>query len=168
MTIANLHDLFIHTLQDVYFAEKTMVKSLPKMAKAASCDELKALIDAHLAETKGQVARLDKIFKLMGLKATAEECPAIEGIVEEAEGLIEEIEMGDTLDAAIIAVSQAAEHYEICRYGTLIAWGRQLGLSDAVALLQETLAEESGADKKLSALALDGVNAHAHSQAYAA
>lgn len=161
MSIASLEDLFVHTLEDVYFAENLLIKKLPEMAKKATAAPLKAAFEAHLAETRIHVSRLDEVFKALGEKPTAEECPAIEGIIEEAEELLEEISNAKTRDAALIASAQAVEHYEITRYGTLIAWARELGHETVLAPLRETLAEEKAADNKLLRLGEDQINAKA-------
>lgn len=161
MSIASLQDLFLHTLQDIYFAENLIAKKLPDMAKHASAAPLKAAFEDHLAETRTHIARLDKVFKALGEKPQAEECPAIEGIIEEAEELLEEISNAKTRDAALIASAQAVEHYEITRYGTLIAWAKQLGHDEVLAHLRETLAEEKAADNKLLRLGEDQINAKA-------
>lgn len=148
--IKTLDDLFLHTLQDVYFAEQHIAKNLPTMAKKSSHPELKAGFEQHLVETREQITRLDQVFALLNEKPKAEECPAIEGIIEEAKELMGEIGDAHVLDVAIAAAAQAVEHYEISRYGTLIAIAKQLGHKDAVKLLQETLAEEKATDAKLT------------------
>jgi ferritin-like metal-binding protein YciE len=149
-TINTLEDLFLHTLQDIYFAENEIAKNLPVMAKKSHNPELKHGFEAHLAETKGQIRRLEDVFKLLGQKAKGEECPAIEGILKEAEELMGEIGDAHVLDAAIAAAAQAVEHYEISRYGTLISLAKQLGHTNVVKPLQETLAEEKATDAKLT------------------
>jgi len=161
MKIDNLNDLFVHTLKDIYFAERKIVKALPKMVKAADSKELAKVFESHLGETKEQIARLEEVFKLIGTKAEGAECPAIEGILEEAEELMGDIEDADTLDAAMIAAAQAVEHYEITRYGTLVSWGKLLGLKDAVKLLSATLKEEHNADSKLTKIAESKLNKQA-------
>ena len=161
MKVENLSDLFVHTLKDIYFAENQIIKALPKMAKAADSKELARAFDNHLEETKEQVARLDEVFKLLGKRAEGEKCPAIEGILKEGEDLMKHIKDPDTRDAAMLAAAQAVEHYEITRYGTLIAWGELLDLPDAVKLLSMTLKEEYGADDKLSKLAESKLNREA-------
>jgi ferritin-like metal-binding protein YciE len=161
MKIENLQDLFVHTLQDIYFAEQTIVKKLPKMAEKAASSELKSGFEKHLAETKEHVKRLEQVFAGLGEKPKAERCPAIEGITEEAEELVKEIKDAETRDAAMLAAAQAVEHYEITRYGTLIAWAEQLGLSEAVPLLGKTLAEEKATDEKLTRLAEKRLNRRA-------
>jgi ferritin-like metal-binding protein YciE len=156
-----LNELFEETLKDVYFAENAILKALPKMAKQASNADLRGAFEEHADETKGQVERLDKVFKLLGKKAEGKECPALKGLVEETEELIGEADKGAVLDAGLIGCAQAVEHYEIARYGTLCAWAEQLKMDDAVELLEETLEEEEATDEKLSELALSGVNAAA-------
>jgi ferritin-like metal-binding protein YciE len=161
MKVENLSDLFLHTVKDIYFAEKQIVKALPKMVKAADSAELAKAFESHLEETKEQVKRLEEVFKLLGKKPEGEECPAIEGILEEAEELMKEIKDPDTRDAAMIAAAQAVEHYEITRYGTLASWAELLGEKDAAKLLSATLKEEHSADSKLSKLAESKLNKQA-------
>jgi ferritin-like metal-binding protein YciE len=153
-----LNELFEETLKDVYFAEKAILKALPKMTKQASSEDLKAAFTEHDEQTEGQVERLDKIFKLLGKKAQGKECPALKGLVEETEELIGEADRGPVLDAGLIGCAQAVEHYEIARYGTLCAWAEQLNMDQAVTLLEETLEEEEATDEKLSELATSGIN----------
>lgn len=161
MKIDNLNDLFAHTLQDIYFAENHILKALPKMIKAADSKELAEALDKHLAESREHVVRLEEVFKMLGQKATAEECPAIEGIVEEADELMAAIKDKDTRDAAMIAAAQAVEHYEITRYGTLVSWAKLLGHKEAAATLEKTLKEEYAADDKLTRLAERKLNKEA-------
>jgi ferritin-like metal-binding protein YciE len=163
MKIENLSDLFLHTVKDIYFAENQIVKALPKMVKAADSKELAHAFEAHLEETKEQITRLEKVFKLLGKKPEGEKCPAIEGILKEGEELMKEIKDPDTRDAAMIAAAQAVEHYEITRYGSLIAWANRLGRNDAARILEQTLAEEKAADKKLTSIAECKVNLRAAS-----
>lgn len=158
MAVKTLENLFMEGLKDIYYAEKKLVSTLPKMVKKASSPELKELIEQHLEETKGHVERVEQIFESLDKRATSKKCAALEGILSEAEEVSSEIEDEDTLDAAIIASSQAVEHYEIARYGTLCAWANQLGLNDAESLLQSTLEEEEAADQKLSRLAESSIN----------
>jgi len=158
MAIENLHDLFVHTLQDIYFAEQTIVKKLPKMAEKATSSQLRIAFETHLAETKQQVQRLEQVFQQLGEQVKAEECPAIEGITEEAEELLSEINDPETRDAAMLAAAQAVEHYEIARYGTLVAWAEEMGHNDVIGLLRETLEEEKATDAKLSQLAESRLN----------
>lgn len=161
MKIDNLSDLFVHTLKDVYFAEKQITKALPKMVKAADSKELARALDAHLEETKQQVTRIEEVFKLLGKKPEGEKCPAIDGILEEGEELMKEIKDPDTRDAAMIAAAQAVEHYEITRYGTLVSWADLLKLPEAAKLLSATLKEEHAADSKLNKLAEGKLNKQA-------
>jgi ferritin-like metal-binding protein YciE len=156
-----LKEMFQETLKDVYFAENAIIKALPKMAKAASSDDLKEAFEEHLKETKGQVDRLDKIFKLLGSKAEGKECPALKGLVEETEEFMSEAKSAEVIDAGLIGCAQAVEHYEIARYGTLKAWAGQLEMDDAVELLEETLDEEKATDEKLTDLAMSGLNEEA-------
>lgn len=158
MSISSLQDLFVHTLKDIYFAENLIVKKLPTMTSEASAAPLKQAFEAHLEESKGHVKRLEEIFSMIGETAKGEECPAIEGIMEEAEQLLAEISNAKTKDAALIAAAQAVEHYEITRYGTLVSWAKQLGHTEIIALLRETLAEEKEADNKLMRLGEDQIN----------
>lgn len=159
--IATLDDLFVHTLQDIYYAEHQILKSLPKMIDKATATELKAGFEKHLGETEGQVERLKRVFELHGLEPKAVTCPAIDGIIKEANEVAGDISDKAVLDAALIASAQAVEHYEITRYGTLIAWARQLDREDIAAVLQETLDEEYATDEKLTVMATGGVNATA-------
>jgi ferritin-like metal-binding protein YciE len=157
----NLEELFGHLLKDMYFAEKKIVKALPKMIKKSEHPELKQAFEHHLKETEGQVKRLEQVFKIFGKTARGEKCPAIIGLVEEGEEVMKKGEDGDVIDAGLLAGAQAIEHYEISRYGTMIAWAKQLGLRDAVPLLEETLKQEKAADAKLSQIATSGVNRQA-------
>ena len=147
-----LDDLFLDTLKDIYYAEKQIVKALPKMAKAAQSPDLKAGFETHLEETEGHVDRLEQIFELLGKPARGKTCDAILGILEEGKSIMEEFKDTSALDAGLISAAQAVEHYEIARYGTLKSWAGQLGKSDIVALLDATLKEEMATDKKLSQL----------------
>lgn len=153
MPIKTVNDLFIHELSDMYSAEKQMTKSLPKMARAAADPQLAAAFEAHLEETQGQIERIDKLVELAGLKLKRIKCAAMEGLIEEAKEVIEEVEKGPVLDAALIGAAQKAEHYEIASYTTLIVLATKLGLPDAQKLLSESLAEEKATDEKLSTLA---------------
>jgi len=159
MPIGNMNDLFLHQLKDIYFAENQILKALPKMSEKASSPDLSDAFDSHLEETRIHVDRLKQVFGIIGEKPQGEECPAIEGIIEEAEELMEEIEHENTLDAALIAAAQAVEHYEITRYGTLVSWAGELGLDDAAEILAETLEEEHAADLKLTDLGESRINA---------
>ncbi|WNW09973.1 ferritin-like domain-containing protein [Pseudomonas sp. DTU_2021_1001937_2_SI_NGA_ILE_001] len=151
-------DLFIHELSDVYSAEKQITKALPRLARAATNPLLKEAFEAHLEETQGQIERIDQLVENAGLKLKRMKCAAMEGLVEESKELLDEIEKGEVLDAALIGAAQKVEHYEIASYGTLIAMANQLGMKDATKLLKETLAEEKGADEKLTAIAEQGGN----------
>ena len=161
MAIQNLHDLFLHTLKDIYFAEQTIVKKLPKMAEKAQSSQLRNAFETHLAESREHVRRLEEVFSILGEKAQAEECPAIEGITEEAEELVKEIEDPETRDAAMLAAAQAVEHYEITRYGTLLAWAEEMGHDNVVSHLQKTLDEEKATDQKLTQMAEARLNRRA-------
>ena len=156
--IKTMDDLYVHQLQDIYYAEKQILKALPDMIGKVSDRDLKMGLQHHLKETETHVARLEQVFKLHDLKAKAVDCPAIDGIIEEAEEVSAEVEDKEVLDAAIVAAAQAVEHYEITKYGTLIAWARQLGRDDAAAILAKTLEEEKAADKKLTSVAESKVN----------
>jgi ferritin-like metal-binding protein YciE len=153
MSIKTLDDLFFETLKDIYYAEKKLVKSLPKMAKSATNPDLASLITEHCSETEMQVQRLEQVFDLLGKKPASKKCEAIEGLLREANEIMDEIEDEQVCDSGIISSSQTVEHYEIARYGTLAAWARELGMQDAAELLETTLDEEKAADQKLSALA---------------
>ena len=157
-TEKTLDDLFLDTLKDIYYAEKQIIKALPKMAKAAQSPELKAGFEKHLEETEGHVERLDQVFELIGKPARGKTCEAILGILDEGKSIMDEFKGTAALDAGLIAAAQAVEHYEIARYGTLKTWAQQLGLSDAVTLLDATLQEEVATDKKLSQVAMANVN----------
>lgn len=151
-------DLFIHELSDVYSAEKQITKALPRLARASTNPLLKEAFEAHLEETFGQIERIDQLVDLGELKLKRMKCAAMEGLIEESKELLEEIEKGEVLDAALIGACQKVEHYEIAAYGTLIAMAKQLGMKDAAKLLGETLTEEKSADEKLSAIAEQGGN----------
>lgn len=161
--IKTLNDLFVHQLQDIYYAEKQLVKALPKLADKATNSQLKQGFLTHLEETKGHVKRLEEVFKMHGAEAKAVKCPAIDGIIEEADEVSGEVADKEVLDAALINAAQAAEHYEITRYGTLVAWAKQLGRNDYAAILQKTLDEERATDKKLTSLAESKINLKAAS-----
>ncbi len=160
-----LEDLFLHMLKDVYHAEKQALRAMPKMAKKVQSPELRQAFEQHQAETEQQVERLEQVFELMGKKARGETCEAIQGLVEEAKEVMEDAEDPEVLDAGILAAAQAIEHYEICRYGTLAAWAKQLGMGEAEQLLRETLAEEEKTDKLLTDLAEPALNAAAEQAA---
>lgn len=161
MAEKNLNDLFLDTLKDIYYAEKQIYKALPKMAKAANSDELRAAFEKHQVETETQIERLEQVFEIVGKPARGKKCDAIEGIIDEGKEIMEEYEDAPALDAGLLAAAQAVEHYEIARYGTLRTWADQLGLKQAVKLLNQTLAEEKKTDEALSALAETAVNVKA-------
>ncbi|QIG49120.1 ferritin-like domain-containing protein [Nordella sp. HKS 07] len=165
MTLKTLDDLFEDTLRDIYYAEKKLVKTLPKMAKKASDKELAQAFTNHKMETEGQVARLEKIFEIIGKPARGKTCDAMDGLVAEGSNIMDEADNDGVMDAGLIASAQAVEHYEMARYGTLIAWADQLDLPKASSLLQETLAEEKAADKLLSDIAATANPAAQHAEA---
>ena len=154
----HLNDLFLDTLKDIYYAEKQILRALPKMAKAASSDKLRAAFEKHHGETEGQVERLEEIFELMEKPARGKTCDGIQGILDEGKEVMEEYKGSDALDAGMLAAAQAVEHYEITRYGTLKQWAQQLGMKDAVRLLDQTLQEEKKTDETLTSLAEAAVN----------
>jgi ferritin-like metal-binding protein YciE len=156
--IKTMEDLFVHQLRDIYYAEKQIVKALPGMIEKATDPNLKQGFQTHLHETENHVKRLEQVFQLTGQKAQGVDCPAIDGIIEEADEVAGEVDKKPVLDAALIAAAQAVEHYEMTRYGTLIAWARQLGHNDVVTLLLQTLDEEKATDKKLTLMAEAQVN----------
>jgi ferritin-like metal-binding protein YciE len=156
-----LQDLFHDTLKDIYFAEKKILTALPKMAKAAQNPDLKAAFEKHEGETEEQVARLEQVFKLIDQKPQGKTCPAIIGIIEEGQEIIKEYKGMAALDAGLLSAAQSVEHYEISRYGTLSTWAQELGLDDAVELLEETLTEEKTTDQALTKLAEGVVNQQA-------
>ena len=158
MTHATLEDLFHDGLRDILYAERKILKALPKMIKAAQSDALRAGFEKHLAETEGQVERLRQVFDLIGKRAEGKTCPAIDGILEEGAEVMMEFDGQPALDAGLVAAAQAVEHYEIARYGTLRSWAECLQLTDAAALLQQTLDEEGATDKALGDLAEASVN----------
>lgn len=160
-TQKNLSDLFHDTLKDIYFAEKKIVATLPKMAKAATSPDLKKAFEKHKLESEGHVKRLEEVFASIDAKPVAKTCDAIVGIVKEGDGLIEDYKGTAALDPALIAVAQAVEHYEIARYGTLKCWASELGLDDAAELLDATLDEEKNTDAALTTLAETVVNLQA-------
>ena len=159
--IKTLNDLFVHQLQDIYYAEQQIVKALPKMIEKATNARLKQGLQSHLRETETHVTRLEQVFKMHGVTAKGVDCPAIDGIIKEANEVSGEAADKEVLDAGIIASAQAVEHYEIARYGTLIAWAKQLGRPDCASVLEQTLREEKAADEKLTAVAEGGVNQRA-------
>jgi ferritin-like metal-binding protein YciE len=153
-----LDDLFLHTLKDIYYAERKILKNLPKMAKAAESQELKQAFETHREETQGQIERLEQVFELLGKRASGVTCEAINGILEEGESVMEDFGESEALDAGILAAAQAVEHYEIVRYGTLKTWAEELGMQDAVTLLDQNLQEEKKTDALLTELAEARVN----------
>ncbi|WP_338720647.1 ferritin-like domain-containing protein [Devosia sp. XK-2] len=158
MADKQLDDLFLDTLKDIYFAEKHILKALPKMAKAAVSPDLKAGFEQHQAETEGHVERLEQVFELLGKTPRGKTCDAILGIVEEGKEIMDEFKGSQALDAGLVSAAQAVEHYEIARYGTLATWAKQLGHTEALDLLLETLKEEEATDEKLTKLAKTTVN----------
>jgi ferritin-like metal-binding protein YciE len=159
--IHTMDDLFVHTLRDMYYAENQIVKSLPEMIEKASDPQLKQGFQMHLRETENQIKRLEQVFRLHGAEPQGVDCPAIDGIIEEAEDVAGEVDDKNVLDAALIAAAQAVEHYEIARYGTLIAWASQLGRSDCATILKQNLDEEKATDQKLTKMAESKVNRRA-------
>jgi ferritin-like metal-binding protein YciE len=160
-----LDELFHDTLKDIYFAEKKILTALPKMAKAAQNEDLKAAFEKHEAETEEQVARLEKVFSAIDAKPQGKTCPAIVGIIEEGQEIMKEYKGSPALDAGLLSAAQAVEHYEISRYGTLKTWAQELGLDEAVSLLEETLEEEKATDEALTELAETAVNQEAEQEA---
>jgi len=156
-----LDELFHDTLKDIYFAEKKILSTLPKMAKAAQSEELKAAFEKHYTETEGQIERLEKVFSVIEKKPQGKTCAAIVGITDEGAEIMEEYKGSPALDAGLLGAAQAVEHYEISRYGTLIAWAEELGLDDAVSLLEETLEEEEATDEALTEIAKTAINQQA-------
>lgn len=156
-----MDDLFLHHLKDIYYAEKQILKALPKMVKATKSPELAEAFETHRQETEGQVQRLEQIFEILDKPARGVRCEAIEGLIAEAKEVMDEAEESGVIDAGLLASAQAVEHYEIARYGTMSAWANQLGLSKAVKLLDQTLEQEKAADRLLTGLAESTVNAEA-------
>ncbi len=165
MAEKTLDDLFYDTLKDIYYAERQVLKALPKMARAATDPKLKAAFEKHKEETQGQIERLQEVFEIIGKRAQGKTCEAIQGIIAEGEEIMEDYKGTAALDAGLISSAQAVEHYEITRYGTLKAWAEKLGYSKAVPLLEATLTEESTTDESLSKLATTSVNAAAQKAA---
>ena len=153
-----LDDLFLDTLKDIYYAERKILKALPKMARGAQSDQLKKAFEKHKDETEGQVERLQQVFEIIGKRAQGKTCPAIDGIIEEGEEILDEYKGTAALDAGLLSAAQAVEHYEITRYGTLRRWAQMLGMDDAAKLLDQTLAEESKTDEDLTAFADSSAN----------
>ncbi|RUW78597.1 ferritin-like domain-containing protein [Mesorhizobium sp. M4B.F.Ca.ET.215.01.1.1] len=156
-----LETLFVEGLKDLYYAEKKILKTLPKLAKAAESEQVSAAFEKHRMETERQVERLEQVFEQLGKPARGKTCPAIDGILEEGSEVLEEYKGAPALDAGLVGAAQAVEHYEIARYGTLIAWAEQLGMKDAIPLLRETLKEETATDEALSALGESDANERA-------
>jgi ferritin-like metal-binding protein YciE len=161
-----LHDAFIEELRDTYDAEKQLIKAMPRIAKAATSPDLRAAFEQHLAETRGQVERLTRVFESIGEKPRGKHCDGMAGILEEAKSALEEDADDATMDALLIASAQRAEHYEMAAYGTLVSWAQAMGHSDAAQLLQETLDEEKATDEKLTTLAEGGINQQAADAAH--
>jgi ferritin-like metal-binding protein YciE len=157
----DLDDLFYETLKDIYYAEKQIIRALPKMAKAARSDELKRAFQQHLEQTQGHVDRLERVFEIIDKAARGKTCDAILGIIEEGKEIIEDFQGASALDAGLLAAAQAVEHYEISRYGTLKTWARELGLNEAATLLDSTLQEEKTTDELLSRIASQSINRQA-------
>ena len=160
-----LEELFHDTLKDIYYAEKKILTALPKMAKAAQNEDLKAAFEKHEGETEQQVSRLEQVFELIDKKPQGKKCPAIDGIIEEGQEIIKEYKGSPALDAGLLSAAQAVEHYEISRYGTLRTWAGELGLTEAVTLLETTLDEEEATDEALTELAEAVVNQEAQAEA---
>jgi len=156
-----LNDLFEETLKDIFYAENKILKALPKMAKAAQSNELKAAFEKHMTETEGQVSRLEKVFEMIEVAPRGKRCEAIEGMIEEGSEIMKEFKGAPSLDAGLLAAAQSVEHYEIARYGTLKRWAERLGLDEAVGLLEETLEEEKKTDQSLTELAEATINEQA-------
>ncbi|NWJ27561.1 ferritin-like domain-containing protein [Rhizobium sp. RM] len=165
MAEKTLEDLFLDTVKDIYFAERQVLKALPKMARAAQSEELKAAFEKHRDETETHVERLQQVFELLGKPARGKTCEAIQGIIAEGEEITEAFKGSSALDAGLISSAQAVEHYEITRYGTLRTWALQLGMKDAAALFEQTLGEESATDEALSSLANTSSNSRAKTKA---
>ncbi|MFT8897518.1 MAG: ferritin-like domain-containing protein [Acetobacter sp.] len=159
--IKTLDDLFVHTLQDIYYAENQIIKNLPTMVDSATDPELKAAFQHHLTETEEQVRRLERVFQMHDQPVKGVTCPAMDGILAEAKDIISDCDDAEVCDAAMLSAAQAVEHYEITRYGSLIAYAIQLGRPDCAAVLKQTLEEEKSADQKLTRIAEKGVNLHA-------
>ena len=156
--IKSLDDLFVHHLQDIYYAEQQITKALPKMIAKVHDPQLKQGFETHLGETKNQIKRLEQVFQMWGESPKAITCPAIDGIIEEADEILGDAKDNDVIDAAAAAAAQAVEHYEIARYGTLIAWARELGRDDCARVLEQTLVEEKATDARLTEIAEARVN----------
>lgn len=164
--MGTLHDAFLDELRDTYDAEKQITKALPKMIKAATSPELRASFEVHLEETRGQIMRLEEVFANLGEKVRGKHCDGVAGIIEEGKSVMEEDFDEPTLDACLIASAQRVEHYEMAAYGTLVAWARAMGHTEAAELLEQTLDEEKATDEKLTALAESGINQEAADAAH--
>jgi ferritin-like metal-binding protein YciE len=162
-TKTSINDMLLTFMQDVYYAERQILKALPKLAKASESEELKNALTHHRDETQGQVERLQKAFDALGKRARGQTCEAINGLIEEGEEIVEQFEQGPVRDAGILACAQAVEHYEMARYGTMVAWAKAIGTEDIARLMHETLEEEKQADAKLNQLAQRGLNQQAAS-----
>jgi ferritin-like metal-binding protein YciE len=158
MSLANLHDLMIHELKDIYNAERQLVAALPRVAKRANSEPLQRALLDHLAQTENQVSRLEQVFEMLGQPAKSRKCEGMQGLIGEAKELLDEDAEPDVLDAGIIGAAQKVEHYEIAAYGTVCAYARSMGRADVAAVLEETLEEEKAADRLLSELAEGGIN----------
>jgi ferritin-like metal-binding protein YciE len=156
--IQTMEDLYLHTLEDIYYAEQQIEKALPKMIDKASAGPLRDGFDSHLKETKGHIERLEEVFRMLGETPKGTTCPAMDGIIKEANEISKEVEDANVLDAALAAAAQAVEHYEMTRYGTLIAWSRELGRNDCAEILSKTLSEEKAADAALTQIAEQRIN----------
>jgi ferritin-like metal-binding protein YciE len=163
-TQKNLNDLLLAVMQDIYYAERQILKVLPKMAKAAQSEKLKEAFTNHREETQGQVERLQKAFEVLGKRARGQTCEAINGLIEETDEVVEDFPQGDVRDAGLVACAQAVEHYEMARYGTIIAWAKVVGQKEVVQLMEETLAEEKKTDAMLNDLANSEINQQAVKQ----
>jgi ferritin-like metal-binding protein YciE len=161
--IKTMDDLFVHTLRDIYYAENQILKALPEMIEKATDPQLKQAFQMHLGETKNHVTRVEQVFKMHGVEAKGVDCPAIDGIIEEANDVASDVQDKEVLNAALAAAAQAVEHYEITRYGSLMAWAKQLGRNDCASVLQKNLDEEKAADKKLTQIAEAKLNLKAAS-----
>ncbi|WP_265515931.1 ferritin-like domain-containing protein [Nitratireductor luteus] len=156
--IKTMDDLFVHTLRDIYYAEKQILKALPKMIDKATSTELKNGFEKHRKETEDHISNVEEVFRMHGTEAKGVDCPAIDGIIQEAEEVAGEVEDKQVLDAALIAAAQAVEHYEMTRYGTLITWAQQLGRNDCADVLKRNLTQEKATDEKLTQLAKNRIN----------
>ncbi len=156
--IKTMDDLFVHQLKDIYYAEKRIVGALPEMIQKATSPQLKSAFETHLGETRNHVRRVEQVFEMHGASPETVDCPAVDGIIQEAEEIAGEVADKQVLDAALIAAAQAVEHYEMTRYGTLIAWAKTLGRGDCASVLKANLGEEEAADKKLTQIAESVVN----------